>query len=181
VSVLTAPWDAQKKIDAKGKDKSDEGDEDEPDEPYYLRAALVQAIRFRSNRKARTAIENGSFLRAFDDPYDVLTDLHKQVEGKREVERCVQPYPIYNLARERLLNLILNEWMRRAKLELARQAKMKNSNYREALELKKLLLTDVAHLHPPPQWRSLKFLPLAMGLFHSAATPYGRYFVGEEW
>jgi hypothetical protein len=76
--------------DKKGKGKG-KGDEDEPEEPHYMRAALAQAIRYRSNKKARTAIENESFLRAFDDPFNVLTDLHDQLEHKREAERCASP------------------------------------------------------------------------------------------
>lgn len=67
--------------------EKDKGKEKDPDEAHYFRAAIAQGIRYRSNRKARGAIESGSFLLAIDDPFDVLNDLHSQVESKREAER----------------------------------------------------------------------------------------------
>jgi hypothetical protein len=51
------------------------------------------------------------------------------------------------------------------------------------MELKKQLLADLrGHLHLPAQWNSLRYLPLIMGLFHSAAGPYSPHFSsGEDW
>lgn len=58
---------------------------------------------------------------------------------------------------------------------------MKENSYRENMAQKKQLLADLQLLHPPREWNSMVYLPLVMGLFHSAGGPYGAYFSSEEW